>query len=140
MSKFILTDAYVEINGVDLSAYAFAVDTPQEREEVDVSGFNSTGAKSYLPGSKDQTVTIQMLQSFATNLVHQTLNPLFVNSSTFGFSVRPTSSAISATNPRYWGTASLYQYNALAGDISARSEIEVVLRPVTATGFVWATS
>lgn len=140
MAKYILTDGYVEINGTDLSDHAHSLDTPMERERVDVSGFNSTGAKEYLPGSQDQTCTIGFRQDFATSEVHQTVQPLYANSSTFGFSVRPTSSAVSATNPRFWGTASIFTYNGLSGEISAVGEVSVELRPATSTGFVWATS
>jgi hypothetical protein len=72
--------------------------------------------------------------------VHATCEPLFRNNSTFGFSVRPTSGAVSATNPRFWGTASIFSYNGLNGEISNVGEVSIELRPATATGFVWATS
>jgi hypothetical protein len=140
MPKFILTDGYVEINGVDMSDHAFTLDTPQEKERVDVSGFNSSGTQEFLPGRKEESVTITFRQDFASSEPHQTLEPLFRNNTTFGFSVRPTSSAVSATNPRFWGTASLFTYNGLSGEISSVAEVIAELRPATSTGFVWATS
>jgi len=140
MSKFILTDGYVAINGTDLSAWAHNLDTPMERDRVDVSGFNSTGSKSYLAGAQDQTATIVFRQDFGSSAVHQTVQTLFANSSTFGFEVRPTSTVVSATNPRFWGTASIFTYNGLNGEISDVAEVTVELRPADATGFVWATS
>jgi hypothetical protein len=140
VAKYVLTDGYVEINGVDLSDHAHNLDTPQEKERVDVSGFNSTGAKEFLPGSKEESATIAFRQDFASNKVHQTLEPLFRNNSTFGFSIRSSSSSVSATNPRYWGTASLFTYNGLTGEISGAGEVIAELRPATSTGFVWATS
>jgi hypothetical protein len=140
MAKFILTDGYVEINGVDLSTYGHTLDTPQEKERVDVSGFNSSGTKEYLPGSKEEACTIGFRQDFASSKVHQTCEPLFRNNSTFGFSVRATSGSVSATNPRFWGTASLFTYNGLSGEISSVSEVSIELLPATSTGFVWATS
>jgi hypothetical protein len=140
MAKYLLTDGYVEINGVDLSDHAHTLDTPQEKERVDVSGFNSSATKEYLPGSKEESVTIGFRQDFASSKVHQTCEPLFRNASTFGFSVRPTSGSVSATNPRFWGTASLFTYNGLAGEISGAGEVSISLSPATSTGFVWATS
>lgn len=140
MGKYILTDGYVEINGTDLSSYGHSLDTPQEKERVDVSGFNSSGTKEFLPGSKDETVTIGFRQDFGTTKVHQVCEPLFRNTSTFGFSVRPTSSSVSATNPRFWGTASMFNYNGLSGELSAVGEVTIELKPATSTGFVWATS
>lgn len=140
MAKFLNTDIYVEINGVDLSDHSFGVTAGQAREQIDVSGFNSTGAKEFLAGSREDTATISFLQDFASAKVHQTLSPLFQNSTTFGFSVRPTSAAVSATNPRFWGTASLYTYTGLDGQINNRSEMTAELKAATVTGFVWATS
>ena len=140
MAKFLLTDGYVEINGTDLSDHAHALDTPMERDRVDVSGFNSTGAKEFLAGSQDQTATITFRQDFQASKVHAVVQPLFTNSSTFGFSVRPTSGSVSATNPRFWGTASIFTYNGLNGEISNPAEVVVELKPATSTGFVWATS
>lgn len=139
MSKFLLTDGYVYINGVDLSDHAHTLDTPQSRDRVDVSGFNSTGAKEFLPGSKDESCTIGFRQDFASNKVHQVLEPLFRNSSTFVFEVRPTSTVVSSTNPKFWGTASLFEYNGLAGEISNPAEVSAVLLPATSAGFAWAT-
>lgn len=140
MAKFIATDCYVEINGVDLSSYAHNVDTPQEKDRVDVSGFNSAGTQEFLPGRKTESVTVQLRQDFANAKPHQTLEPLFRNNTTFGFSIRPTSAAVSATNPRLWGTASLFQYNGMSAEISNVAEVTAVLLPATSTGFVWATS
>src|SRR5574338_1497214 len=91
LGKFINKDISISVNGVDLSDHGFNVDLPAEREQIDVSGFNSTGAKTFLPGSTDETVTIQFLQDFSANKVHQTLEPLYTNSSTFALIIRPTS-------------------------------------------------
>ena len=140
MGKYLLTDGYVEINTVDLSNYAHTLDTAQEKERVDVSGFNSSGTKEFLPGSKDETATIGFRQDFTTSKVHQTLEPLFRNATQFGFSVRSTSGTVSAQNPRFWGTASLFGYNGLSGEISSVGEVTAELHPATSTGFVWATS
>jgi hypothetical protein len=140
MAKFLNTDIYVSVNGVDLSDHAFGVSTPQTREQIDVSGFNSTGAKEFLSGSRDDSVTINFLQDFASSKVHQTLSPLFANSSTFGFEIRPTSTVVSATNPRYWGTASLFTYSGLDGQINNRSEITAELKASTVAGFVWSST
>lgn len=125
MAKFLLTDAKIVVNGVDLSDHAFSLDTPQTRDRVDVSGFNSTGAKEFLPGSTEETITIGFLQDFAASKVHQTLNPLYQNSSTFSLVIQPTSAAISSTNPALFGTAAMFTYNGLSGDISNRAEISV---------------
>jgi len=141
MAKFINQDIVVSINGVDLSDHAFSVDISLEREQIDVSGFNSTGAKEFLAGPSDQTVTIGFLQDFAASKVHATLEPLYTNSSTFGMSIKPTSSSVSATNPRFWGTAALFSYGGLSGSLGERSEISVVFKSAdTQSPLRWSTS
>ena len=140
MAKYLLTDGYVEINTVDLSSYAHTLDTPQSKDRVNVSGFNPAGTQEFLPGSKEESATVGFRQDFASSKVHATVEPLFRNNTTFGFSIRPTSGAVSATNPRFWGTASIFEYNGLNGEISNPGEVSVEMRPATSTGFVWATS
>lgn len=141
MAKFILQDGYVSVNGTDLSDHAFNVDTPAEREQIDVSGFNATGAKTFLPGTTDETVTIQFLQDFAANKVHQTLEPLYTNSTTFALIIRPTSSAVSSTNPAFQGTAALFSYNGLSGNLGDRSEITAVFKSAdNLAPLAWATA
>jgi hypothetical protein len=140
MAKYLLTNGKVMVAGTNLSDHAFSVDTPDEREQVDVSGFSPTGTKEYLPGSREQELTIGFLQDFATGSVHQTLNPLYSGGSTFVVYVQPDATAgTSAANPVYGGTAKLYSYNGLQGSLNDRGEIEATFRPSGSTGFGWGT-
>jgi hypothetical protein len=141
MAKFINQNIVVKVNSVDLSDHAFSVDTPAEREQVDVSGFNSTGAKEFLPGSTDETVTIGFLQDYAASSVHATLEPLYRNSSTFLLQIWPSGSVTSSTNPVFQGTAAMFSYNGLAGDLGSRSEISAVFKSADALApLQWATA
>lgn len=141
MAKFITQNVIVKVNGVDLSDHAFNVSTPQERDRVDVSGFNSTGAKEFLPGASDATATVQFLQDYASGKVHQTINPLYQNSSTFSLQIWPNGSVTSSTNPVYQGTASLFTYTGLDGNLGDRSEITVEFASADALApLAWATA
>lgn len=141
MAKFINQDIKIVVNGVTLSDHGFSVDLPQSREQIDVSGFNSTGAKSFLPGPTDETATIGFRQDFASSSVHQTLEPLYRNSSTFLLEVYPTSSSVSATNPKFAGTAALFEYNGLSGELGAVSNITAVFKSASSTSpLAWATA
>jgi hypothetical protein len=139
MAKYLLTDAYVSINGVDLSDHAFSIDTPDTKEQVDVSGFNSAGNKEFLPGQREQTVTIGLLQDFASNKVHATLQPLYEGGSAFPIIVRAKSSAGSATNPSFSGTVSLFEYNGLNGQLNARGDLNAVFKPANNSTLSWGT-
>jgi hypothetical protein len=141
VAKFINQDISVTINGVDLSDHAFSVDLPAEREQIDVSGFNATGSKEFLPGASDETVTIGFLQDFAASEVHATLEPLYTNSSTFALIIKPTSGGISSTNPAFQGTAALFSYNGLSGELGSRSEITAVMKSADPVApLAWATA
>lgn len=128
MAKFILQDVTISINGTDLSDHGFSMDTAQARDQIDVSGFNSLGAKSFLPGSTEETVTIGFRQDFASSKVHQTLSALYAASSTFPLIIKPTSASVSATNPAFSGTAAMFEYNGLSGNLGDASDISAVFK------------
>lgn len=140
MSKFLLTDVKVVVNSQDLSSHAFNVDTPATKEQVDVSGFSSTGTREFVPGLSDETITIQFENDFAAASVHATLQPLFQSGSAFPIYVQPVSSlGTSATNPLFGGSATLYDYNGLSGALNARSETTATFKPAPGSRFSWGT-
>ncbi len=136
MSKYLLTNAGVVIGSTDLSNHAFSLDTPEEAEQVDVSGFSSTSTREFLPGVIDQTITIGFLQDFAGSSVHATLEPLFSSGTTFAIKVY----AVGTTGTNFGGTASLYSYNGLSGELNARGEVSATFKPASNTLFAWATA
>lgn len=141
MAKFLHTKNKVVVNNRDLSTYAFSIDTPDTRDEVDVSGFSATGTREFLPGVRDASIVIGFLQAFGTNEVHQTLEPLYSGGSVFPIYVMPDmTQGTSATNPLYRGSASIYAYNGLSGDLNARAEITATFRPASGSSFSWGTT
>jgi hypothetical protein len=124
VAKYINTDVKVVVNNVNLSDHAFRVSTPAEKEQVDVSGFSATGTREFLPGVADQTIEVSFLQDFGTNSVHQTLEPLFRLGTTF---------------PLFGGTASLFTYNGLDGELNARGELAATFKPAAGSRFAWGT-
>lgn len=141
MAKYLLTNAKITVNGIDLSRFGFSLDAPDTREQVDVSGFNPTGTREYLPGQRDQTITVGFLQGFGSAEPHRVLEPLYSSGTTFVISIQPDATAgVSPANPSFGGTATLYEYNGLAGQLNARGEISAVFRPAGSSGFVWGTA
>src|SRR3954449_758349 len=125
------------VNAVDLSNHAFNVDTPSEKEQVDVSGFSTTGTREYLPGLADQTIEVQFENDFAALSVHATLEPLFRLGTVFVVYVVPSSAAVSATNPAYGGQATLFSYHGLSGALNARSDTTATFKPAPGSSFQW---
>lgn len=142
--KFAATDVSIVIDGVDFSDYCYSVDLPDSKNQIDVSGFNSTGSMEFVPGARDQTVTLGVLQVFDTSGgatgIHSKLNTLYTANSAFLFTIKPTSSAVSSNNPSYSGTAQMYEYDGLNAQLNARAEITVTLKPASGAVWAWATA
>jgi hypothetical protein len=133
------TDWKVVINGVTLSAFAHDVAIDDEKEQLDASGFNPTNSRTYVPGSRDQTVTIQFRQSYGAGEPFNVLRLLYENNTNFGFYVQPDSdTATTTTNPIFGGTANVYQLP-VGASLNEVEEFEVVLRPATNSVWNWGT-
>ena len=98
MAQIVLTDASITINSVDLSSRANQVTINYEKEAVETTAFGSSG-RTYSAGLQNITVDIELQQDFAASNVEATVFPLVGTSTTIV--VKPTSSAVSATNPSY---------------------------------------
>lgn len=111
MSKRIALKDFVEVDGVDLSNFASAVQTHNDDELVDVSGFNATGADENLQGKRTQSVDVTFFGSYGSGEVHDTLWHLYRDRVTFTFKWRPDQTqAAGPTNPQYSGNANLNSY------------------------------
>lgn len=142
MSKFLNTSDKVVIGTTDLSDHAFRLDTPQTKEQVDVSGFSNTLTREFLAGLEDATITIGFLQDFGTNSVHSVLYPLYDSGSVFPMYVQPDGrggTTGQGTNPIFGGSAILFDYNGLSGELNARGEIEATFKPAPNSRFSWGT-
>jgi hypothetical protein len=139
MAKFAATDVYVLVNAQNISDWCFSVDAPDSKAQIDVSGFNPTSSQEYVPGTRDQSIALGVLQDFGSTQVHSLLNPLYVNNTIFTVELRPTSGARSATNPWYGGSAQMYEYDGLNAQLNNRAEIQLTLRPASGAVWAWAT-
>lgn len=137
MAKFLLTDVYIEVDGHNLSNYGFNIDTPSEKDEVDVSGFNPSNSKESLVGQRADRIVAQFTQDFATGGPHDILWSIYQNDTTVGIVIRPDSDAISATNPELSGNVKLRTYNGLSGALNARAEVTAEFLPADSAGLVW---
>lgn len=132
----------VMVNGADLSNFCFGTDTPQDKERVDVSGFNAAGSREFLPGLRDDTITLSVLQGFGSGEPHQVIQPLFDSGTAFPIWIQPfglTSDGTSAANPIFGGTATCFSYNGMPGELNARAELTVEFKPAPNSVFSWGT-
>jgi hypothetical protein len=139
MAKTILTNARVEVNSVVLSDHFSSVTIETARDEVDVTSFGAVN-KEILPGLGDATITGDVFQDFLGGSVDATLWPLSTSTTPFTVKVRPTTSAISATNPEYVLTVNMFSYSPIAGSVGEASTTTVTFRNSSQTGLVRNTS
>lgn len=137
MAKIVLRDARVEVNGVNLSDHVSEVSIETSRDEVDVTAFGANN-KEMLAGLGDATITMTVFQDFAAASVDATLWPLSSTTTPFTVKVRPTTNAISATNPEYSMSALMFSYSPIAGSVGEASSTEVEFRNATQAGLTRA--
>jgi hypothetical protein len=94
---------------------------------LDDTAFGTTGTRSNRPGLKNWSMEAEFLQDFAVGAVDATLFSL-VGAVPFPISARPTSAAVSATNPSYSGNAVLESYPPLSGEVGVLGTVSASFR------------
>lgn len=124
MAKIVLKDVTIDVNSVDLSDHISSVEITLSKDEIDTTNFGGDG-RERKAGLKDDQITLNFHQDFATAEVDATLYPLWNDETEFPITVKPTSATVSATNPTYSGTFILLEYMPLAGGVGDLSETSV---------------
>lgn len=114
MASFAFTDASVVINAVDLSDHVRSVTLNVEAEDLEDTAMGDT-FRSRIGGLKDWSVDIEFNQDFASSEVDATIFTILGTVVTV--TVKPTSAAVSTTNPSYSGSVLISEYNPLDGSV-----------------------
>jgi hypothetical protein len=115
MARIVLTNAQITINSVDLSDHIASVTLSTSNDVVETTGFSSVAARTRIAGLSDNSLTLEFHQDFATSSVEATIFPLIGTNTTVV--VKPTSSAVSATNPSYTCSATVVEWQPLSGAV-----------------------
>ena len=125
MARIVLTDASVVINGINLSEFITSVAISTSDDVVETTGMGSGGARTRVAGLTDNSVTFEFNQDFATSAPEVTINA--VGSSLVGTVttcvVKPTSAAVSASNPSYTFSAVVAEWQPLSGAVGELATI-----------------
>lgn len=124
MAKIVLTDAFISIDANDLSAACKAVTLNYSADEVDDTHFGDD-THQMMGGLKNWSIDLEFSQDFAASDVDSILFPLV--GTQIAVIVRPTSSAVSTSNPNYTGTALFPSYTPLTGNVGDKSNASVRL-------------
>jgi len=127
MAKIVLTDASISINSVSLSDLSNSCTINYEVDSVEVTAFGDTAHK-FSGGLTNLSVEIALMQDFAAGKTEATIFPLVGTTTTLV--IKPTSGAVSATNPSYTiASAFLASHTPIAGAVG-----ELSMTTLTFTG------
>lgn len=98
-APFVYKDAYVSVNSVDLSDWVTSVAVNYTFDEIETTAMGAT-SHEYIKGLQSSTIDITFNNDFSASASYATVVAELGEGDTT-ISVRPTSSAIGATNPSF---------------------------------------
>jgi hypothetical protein len=119
MARLVLTDAYVAYGSSDISDYITSVSLNTTYDVIDTTAFGDT-ARKRVAGLADNSITIEFQADFASGALEQIIYQSQATNTlgtTVYMEVRPTSSSVSATNPKYTFNALVSEYPILNGAV-----------------------
>jgi hypothetical protein len=142
MPKFISRNAFIQVNGVDLSDHCSALSAEITTDDVDMTAFGPSGYRDIATGFKDANFTATFFQDYAAASVHATLQPLADSGGTFSVYVKADkAAATSATNPRIeLATARMFGYNPLSASVGDASTFDTSFRNAGTAGVTYGTT
>ncbi len=122
MASYANTNAYITVNGVDLTPFVRSSSLKVAGEELDDTAMGDDW-RSRLGGLKDWSISIEFNQDFAASGVDQTLWAL-LNTVT-AVIYNPAGSTTSTTNPRYSGNVLVSDYSPMDGSVGDLATVSV---------------
>lgn len=101
MAVLAFTDCYVSINATNLSDHVKSVSLTVDVAQLDSTAMGDTYTEM-IGGLKSGSLAITFNDDFAASNVDATIWPLL--GTAVAFEIRPTSSAVGATNPKWTGS------------------------------------
>jgi hypothetical protein len=130
MAIFVATDFSVSINGsTALASYLTQVELKTSANDITTTSFGSTWV-TRVAGLKEGSLTLQFNQDYAASAVDATLWPLLGSQATVV--IKPTSTAVSATNPAYTAVCVVNDLTPVGGQIGDLATFSVTW-PTTGT-------
>jgi hypothetical protein len=132
-TKQIALSDYIAIDGSDMSDCFDQFGLTSEDEQVDVSGYNATGADEFLQGKRTQSFTGEV---FYTSEMYAILYPLYANRTVFELNWQPDGLA-DPSREVYYGNVSMLQFSPTTtrGDVA---KFSVTFAAADAAGIVAA--
>lgn len=124
MTTLVLTNAFISIDGNDISDHCTSVSFPYEAEPVDETAFGDD-TRIMKGGLKNWSLDLEVHDDFAVSNIDSILFPLV--GTQVAIIVRPDAGAISTTNPEYTSTALVQSAPVLSGTIGDLATVSLGL-------------
>ena len=122
MAKFAATDFDITIGGTDFSDSLAAVTLDVSREQLEITAFGDS-ARRYIGGLQDSSVTLSFHQDFAAGAVDSTIWSNL--GGTVAIVIKPTSGAVSSSNPSFSFNALVVQSTPFASNVGDLATMDV---------------
>ena len=125
MAIFVATDFSVSINGsTALASYLTQVELKTSANDITTTSFGSAWV-TRVAGLKEGSLTLTFNQDYAAATVDATLWPLLGTQATVV--IKPTSTAVSASNPSYTIPVLVTDYTPVSGQIGDLATLSITL-------------
>ena len=129
MAKIVLTNAYVQLNGLyDVSDYVASISLATTHELIETTQLNDI-YKTLIAGLGQNQVTFEFYQNYSDNGLEEIINGTSLGNSNVGTAipveVRPINAPASANNPRYTFNAVISEWQPLSGAAGELATVNV---------------
>jgi len=124
LAKFVAKDFSVTIDSNDVSTNVASVTLSQTAEDVETTAFG-TNSRTRIGGLKDGEVSFDFHQDFGSGGIDSIFQPLL--GTNVQVEVKPTSEAVSATNPSYSFEVLVAEYSPLDSSVGDLATFSVTL-------------
>lgn len=117
MARLVLTNAYITINGVNLSDHIASVTLTTTDDVIETTAFGTT-ARTRIGGLADNSVALEFHQDYAASSVEATINgSTSLVGTVTAVVVKPNGSTTAADNPAYSFNALVSEWTPLNGAV-----------------------
>lgn len=114
MAELVFLTPQVLINAVDLSDHLLSATLTYTADAPEFTA-SGDGTREYLGGLKAWSVSLEFNQDYAASNVDGTM--FSIVGTVVAFTLKPTSGAISTTNPEYQGNVVVTSYQPVGGSV-----------------------
>jgi hypothetical protein len=127
MARIVLTDAYVVFASTDISSFVTSVTLSSTLDVVETTAFKNT-ARTRVAGLRDNQITLEFNQDFASGALEALVYPSDSTTkigTAVAMEIRPTSSSVGPTNPKYTFNALISEWQSVSGAVGELATVSV---------------